>query len=102
MSGLRESVARAIQESQEDGGMGILTPEEGAALDWAVTSPTSAMECQETQEHRNVLAGLAQQLGPTPLHIHGMPTRIDAYYLKCADIAIAAYDAWLDRMRMKP
>ena len=97
MSGLREYVAKRIQESQEDGGMGILLPEESAALEWAVLSPTSAMECHETQGHRKTLAMLAQELGPSPLRIHGLPTKIDAYYLKCADIAIAAYDAWMDQ-----
>ena len=103
MSTLRDHVARAIQRDQETGGAGILSAEEVAALEWAMSYPPPgapatmiAAHEQGGRDHRATIAGLLHELGPRQMRIHGEPTKIDAYYRHCADVVIAAYDEWLD------
>ena len=103
MRGLRNHVAEAIRVMQEQGGVGILRAEECAALHeaaWALEQKRhdiGEMPADDIREERLVLAGIAADLGPHPIFMHGQPRRIDAYWLKCADVAIAAYDDWLEQ-----
>ncbi len=103
MSNLRASVAKAIQHSEDCGGAGIFTDEEEIALETALVHAIriydNPNERKELERYREAIAGLIAQLGKTKMRIHGLPSRIDAYYLKCADIAIEAYDKWLDERK---
>lgn len=111
MSGLQEFVARAIMADQDCGGADLLTAKEVAALEWAILRPlTSASAFEKAQwdqegeqQHRLVLAGLIADLGPSKLSVCGQQQRAGAYYLHCANVAIAAYDRWLEqRQGMTP
>lgn len=94
MTGLRQSVADAIQRDMETGGSGILTDQEIAALEWAITTHEDG-----TEQHRESLAVLLHELGRCKLRIHGAEDRRDPYWLHCADVAINAYDEWLDKRK---
>lgn len=103
MKGLRTHVAEAIRRQQEAGGLGILRPEECAALHeaaWALEQKRRAigeMSEEDIKKERLALAGIAADLGPNPIFIHGENRRVDEYWLKCADVAIEAYDEWLEQ-----
>lgn len=104
MTGLRQSVADAIQRDQESGGGGILTDEEVAAVEWAITRtvlmhPEGDRECQQ---HREALSILLHELGPRRMSIHGAEDRRCRYWLQCADVAIKAYDDWLEQRNSTP
>lgn len=103
MSGLRQTVAAAIQADADCGGLGVLTKEEQDAIEWAITLPVDWCE-HEKKRHRQILALLIHDLGHGRMHIHGSAKpRVDQYYLHCADVAIDAYDKWLDeRKKEKP
>lgn len=104
MTSLRKHVAEAIQRDQNEGGTGILRPEEVEALEWAMMAPRSGAPAEtitaheqegDRHQHRQILAALLAELGPHRMRLHGFETRTDAYYLHCADVAIEAYDDWL-------
>lgn len=102
MSGLRQSVAKAIQADADCGGAGILTDEEIAALEWAIFKAPIEKPAfgggAESEDSRNktVLSGLLHELGHKRMFICGETmNRVDKYYLHCADVAIDAYDQWL-------
>jgi hypothetical protein len=105
MSGLRKHVAEAIRAMQEQGGAGILRDEEISALEQGVRSIAQerlahsehSPAADELKEHMLALCGIKSDLGPHPVFMHGEPRRIDAYWLKCADVAIEAYDEWLEK-----
>ena len=108
MSGLRQFVAEAIRAQQESGGLGILRDEECTALhdaSWALEQRRRAegdMTEDQIKEERLIFYGITVDLGPHPIFIHGAPRRIDAYWLKCADCAIDAYDQWLKERTTAP
>ena len=105
MSGIRQHVAEAIRCMQEQGGAGILRDEEMAALEQGVRSISlerinlseKSDESERLKECLLSLCGIKADLGPHPIFMHGAPRRIDVYWLKCADVAIAAYDEWLEQ-----
>lgn len=101
MKGLREHVAEAIRTDQERGGAGILTDEEMHALELADLALYHAdvkagSASNENYAAKGTLAAMRHQLGPTPMFIHGEKMRVDDYWLHCADVAIRAYDAWIE------
>lgn len=103
MTGLRQFVAEAIRAQEEAGGYGILRPEECEVLNdaaWALEQKrrtVGEMSEEEIKDERLTIVGIVADLGPHPIFIHGAPRRIDAYWLKCADCAIEAYDRWLQQ-----
>lgn len=103
MTGLRAHVADAIQRDQESGGAGVLTDEEIAAVEWAMVAAARAAldRVDGAERHRDTLAVMLHELGPRRMSIHGAKDRRDPYWLRCADIAINAYDDWLDRARAR-
>ena len=98
MPTLREHVADAIQRDQSAGGAGILSPEDVAAVEWALMAAMrlAAKGDAEAMQHRDTLAVLLADLGPRRMLVHGQTSRVDEYYMTCADVVISAYDAWFD------
>lgn len=95
MTGLREHVAAAIEASTTCGGPDILRDDEVETL----MQGALLLEQAGRRDEADRLRLLAIELGPnyTPFHFQKANgrKRIDAYYLYCADISIAAYDQWL-------
>ncbi len=99
IGGLREHVAEAIAADQCIGGTGILSDEEEAAIGEAIyflrtgTIPSGQDETEIVQ----ALAHIKAQLGSNRIYACGSFTRVDQYYLHCADVAIQAYDQWVEK-----
>ncbi len=103
MTGLRASVADAIQRDQECGGAGILTDEELIAVEWAILGALKmGFGDPDAKRHHQVLAVLLHELGPRIMSIHGAKNRRDQYWMHCADVAIDAYDRWLADRQAAP
>jgi len=93
MTGLREHVAQAIEASTTCGGPDILRADEVEAL----MRGALLLDQDGKREEADRLRMLAVELGAnhTPFLQAKGRQRIDAYYLYCADVSIAAYDQWL-------
>ncbi len=95
MTTARDYVAKAIQQDEDMGGQGILTDDEIKALEWAGTHD---FKNDASTFHRQTLMAMLAQLGHGRMFISGAgQTRVDAYYLRCADLAIGKYEEWLDQ-----
>lgn len=101
MAGLREHVAKAIESDQSVGGVGILTTEEVAALEYAMALVLQHRltlrhdEADEAEGNAARLGLILHDLGHGRMFVDGAIRRIDQYHLHCADVAIAAYDGWV-------
>ena len=94
MSGLRNHVAQAIAHDATCGGPGILATEEQDAL----LRGAMLLAASGQTDDAALLRTLAVELGAknTPF-IAQAATRVDAYYTHCADVAIGAYEYWIER-----
>lgn len=104
MTSLQQHVADAIAQAEECGGKGILCPDEEEALRWAMGQAHLATGINGA--HCAAIGRVLADLGPHPLFVverGDLPgddpreDRVNDYYLKCATIAIRAYDEWVEQ-----
>jgi len=91
MSGLRNHVAQAIAHDATCGGPGILATEEQDAL----LRGAMLLAASGQTDDAALLRAIAVELGAKNTPFIAPATRVDAYFLHCADVATAAYEGWI-------